>query len=418
MFRLRLALLSTLLALGANAEAATKAIRFGKLWDGHNTIPNAVVVIENDKILSVAANAPVPAGAELIDLSRYTGIPGMIDVHTHMTYYWDPASGTDPRRQPPRHVAVTVFLAQANAMKTLEAGVTTVRDLNGFDGADTAMRDLINMGAMIGPRMFVSGPGLRNNVIRRPGITDTPAQAAKEAKAVLDAGADWVKVFGSTGGGDDVTGDQTVSFEELKAIIDTAHAAGHKVAIHSYGPDGARDAIRAGTDSLEHATDMDDATIAELVRKKIWYIPTINHNQHYFDRADDAYKFSAEAKRNLLNYIQRNFVTAQKAFRAGARLLVGSDAVYTAYGTNMQELRWFVKLGMSNEQALQSATVLPAEMLGLEKSLGSLTPGYLADIVAIDGDPLADIEAVISKVRWVMKAGTVVVDKTGNSPVH
>jgi len=413
MFRLRLALLATLLALGANAEAATKAIRFGKLWDGHNTIANAVVVIENDKIQSVAANAPVPAGAELIDLSRYTGIPGMIDVHTHMTYYWDPASGTDPRRQPPRHVAVTVFLAQANAMKTLEAGVTTVRDLNGFDRADTAMRDLINMGAMIGPRMFVSGPGLRNNVIRRPGITDTPAQAAKEAKAVLDAGADWVKVFGSTGGGDDVTGDQTVSYEEMKAIIDTSHAAGHKVAIHSYGPDGARDAIRAGTDSLEHATDMDDATIAELVRKNIWYIPTINHNQHYFDRADDAYKFSPEAKRNLLNYIQRNFVTAQKAFRAGARLLVGSDAVYTAYGLNMQELRWFVKLGMSNEQALQSATVLPAEMLGMEKSLGALAPGYLADIVAVDGDPLADIEAVIGKVRWVMKAGTVVVDKTG-----
>jgi imidazolonepropionase-like amidohydrolase len=298
-------------------------------------------------------------------------------------------------------------------MKTLEAGVTTVRDLNGFDGADTAMRDLINMGAMIGPRMFVSGPGLRNNVIRRPGITDTPVQAAKEAKAVLDAGADWVKVFGTTGGGDDVTGDQTVSFEEMKAIIDTAHAAGHKVAIHSYGPDAARDAIRAGTDSLEHATDMDDATIAELVRKKIWYIPTINHNQHYFDRADDAYKFSAEAKRNLLNYVQHNFVTAQKAFRAGARLLVGSDAVYTAYGLNMQELRWFVKLGMSNEQALQSATVLPAEMLGMEKSVGSLAPGYLADIVAIDGDPLADIEAVIGKVRWVMKAGTVVVDKTG-----
>jgi len=413
MLRLRLALLAILLALGANAEAATKAIRFGKLWDGHKTIANAVVIIDNDKIQSVAANAPVPAGAELIDLSRYTGIPGMIDVHTHMTYYWDPASGTDPRRQPPRHVAVTVFLAQANARKTLEAGVTTVRDLNGFDGADTAMRDLINMGAMIGPRMFVSGPGLRNNVIRRPGITDTPAQAAKEAKAVLDAGADWVKVFGSTGGGDDVTGDQTVSFEEMKAIIDTAHAAGHKVAIHSYGPDGARDAIRAGTDSLEHATDMDDATIAELVRKNVWYIPTINHNQHYFDRADDAYKFSSEAKRNLLNYIQRNFVTAQRAFRAGARLLVGSDAVYTAYGLNMQELRWFVKLGMSNEQALQSATVLPAEMLGMEKSLGSLAPGYLADIVAVDGDPLADIEAVIGKVRWVMKAGTVVVDKTG-----
>src|SRR5437667_234759 len=352
----------------------------------------------------------------IFDLRRCTGMPGMSDVHTSMTYYWDPASGTNPRRQPPRHVAVTVFLAQASARRTLEAGVTTVRDLNAFDGADTAMRDLINMGAIVGPRMFVSGPGLRNNVIRRPGITDTPAQAAKEAKAVLDAGADWVKVFGSTGGGDDVTGDQTVSFEEMKAIVDTAHRLGHKVAIHSYGPDGARDAIRAGTDTLEHATDMDDATIVELVRKRIWYVPTINHNQHYLEHADDAYKFPAQQQQTQRNHLERNLITAQKAYRAGARLLVGSDAVYTAYGLNMEELRWFVKLGMSNEQALQSATVLPAEMLGMEKSLGALAPGYLADIVAVDGDPLADIEAVIGKVRWVMKAGTVVVDKT-NPPL-
>jgi imidazolonepropionase-like amidohydrolase len=311
-------------------------------------------------------------------------------------------------------------LAQANAIKTLEAGITTVSDLNGFDGADTAMRDLINMGAMVGPRMFVSGPGLRSNVIRRPGVTDTAAQAAREAKAVLDAGADWVKVFGSTGGGDDVTGDQTVSFDEMKAMVDAVHAAGRRIAIHSYGPDGARDAIRAGADTLEHATDMDDATIAELARKRIWYVPTIHHNQHYFDRADDAYQFSAQAKQNLLNYIERNVITAQKAFRAGARLVAGSDAVYTSYGTDiqMQELRWFVKLGMSNEQALQSATVAPAEMLGMERSLGSVAPGYIADIVAVEGDPLADIEAAISRVRWVMKAGSVVVDKTGNSPLH
>src|SRR5499427_1036322 len=186
------------LVAALNATAATKALKFGKLWDGHGTIANAVVIVENDKIQRIEANGTVPAGAEIIDLSRYTGMPGMIDSHTHLTYYWDPASGTNPRRQPPRHAAVTVFLAQANARRTLEAGVTTVRDLNAFDSADTAMRDLINMGAMVGPRMFVSGQGLRNNVIRRPGVTNTPAQAAKEAKAVLDAGADWVKVFGST----------------------------------------------------------------------------------------------------------------------------------------------------------------------------------------------------------------------------
>jgi imidazolonepropionase-like amidohydrolase len=153
---------------------------------------------------------------------------------------------------------------------------------------------------------------------------------------------------------------------------------------------------------------MDAATIAELVRKRIWYVPTINHNQHYVDRADDVYHFSAEAKQNLRNYIQRNFATAQKAYRAGARMLIGSDAV----GLNMHELNWLVKLGMSNEQALQSATILPAEMLGMQASLGAVAPGHIADIVAVEGDPLADIQVVLNKVRWVMKSGAVLVDKT------
>ena len=412
MLRLGTLVLAFLLAASLHADAATKAIRFGKLWDGHRTIANAVVVVVDDKIQSVTANGPIPSGAETIDLSRYTGIPGLIDSHTHMTFYWDRSAGTTPLKQPPRHVALTVFFAQENAKKTLEAGVTTVRDLTGFDGADIALRDLINRGAVAGPRMFVSGPGIRQAALHRPGVTDSVAEAARLTKAIIDSGADWVKVYGSTGGADDLTGNETITYDEMKAIIDTAHAAGRKVAIHSYGPVGAKDAIRAGTDTLEHATDMDDATIAELVRKKIWYIPTINHNQHYLERADDVYKFSAEAKANLRNFIQRNVETAAKAHRAGARTLIGSDAVFTAFGLNMQELNWFVKFGMTNEQALQSATILPAEMLGMQNSLGAVAPGYIADIVAVDGDPLADISVVLNKVDWVMKNGAVVVDKT------
>lgn len=410
--RLKAFVLASLFAISCDASAATTAIKFGKLWDGHRVIPNAVVVVDNDKIQSVAANGTVPTGVTAIDLTRYTGMPGMIDSHTHMTFYWDPASGTNPLRQPPRHVAVTVFLAQENAKKTLEAGVTTVRDLTGLDGADLALRDLIAMGKVVGPRMFVSGSGIRDTAYRLPGVANPAAEAAKLTKSIIDGGADWVKVYASTGRADDLTGDQTVKYEELKAIIDTAHAMGRKVAVHSYGPAAARDAIRAGADTLEHATDMDDAAIAELVRKKIWYVPTINHNQHYLDHADDAYKFSAQAKENFRSFIERNVATARKARAAGARLLVGSDAVFTAFGTNMQELRWFVKLGMTNEEALQSATVLPAEMLGMEKSLGSVAPGYFADMVAVEGDPLADVEAAVSQVRWVMKGGAVVVDKT------
>ena len=411
MFRIAALALALAASLIAHAEAATKAIKFGKLWDGHRTIANAVVIVDDDKIRSVTQNGAIPAGAQVIDLSRYTGLPGLIDSHTHMTFYWDRSTGTTPLKQPPRHVALTVFFDQENAKKTIEAGVTTVRDLTGFDGADLALRDLINRGLVTGPRMFVSGQGIRVAAIHRPGVTDYPAEAARITKSLIDSGVDWVKVYGSTGGADDLTGDETISYDEMKAIIDTAHANGRKVAVHSYGPVGARDAIRAGTDTLEHATDMDDADIAALVRTKIWYVPTINHNQHYLDNAD-IYQFTPEAKKNFADFIQRNFVTAGKAYRAGVRMLIGSDAVFTAHGTNMQELRWFVKMGMSNERALQSATVLPAEMLGLQNSLGSVAPGYIADMVAVEGDPLADINVVLNNVRWVMKAGNVAVDKT------
>ena len=399
---------------GMSSRAETKALKFGRLWDGHRVIANAVVVVEDDRIHSVSADGAVPSGAQVIDLSRFTGVPGMIDMHTHVTYYWNGNPGTNPRRQGPRHVAITVVLSQRNGMKALEAGVTTLRDLNASGGADIDLRDLINMGALVGPRLFVSGAGL-HGLPEIPDLMDKVAEQIKQTETVLAAGADWVKVFGSTGGFDNVTGDQTVSYEEMKAIVDTAHAKGHKVAIHSYGPAGARDAIRAGCDTLEHATDMDDATIAEMVSKKIWYVPTIDHNQYYVENADDVYKFPTGAKDNLKDYIQRNYITAQKAFKAGARMLVGSDAVYNGFGLNMRELTWFVKMGMTNEQALQTATVLPAEALGMKNSLGSVAPGYFADIVALQGDPLADIQVAIKNVMWVMKAGAVVVDKTRNS---
>lgn len=391
------------------ASAATKVIRFGKLWDGSKVINNAVVVVENDRIKSVGTSeAGVPADAERIDLRRYTGIPGLIDSHTHVTYYWDQKPGTTPRRQgPPKHVAVLVVLSQENGMKALEAGVTTLRDLNASNGADIALRDLINMGKMVGPRLFVSGRGISGNRNQKR----SPEEAAALAKAAIEAGADWVKVFGSTGGFENVNGEQTVSYEEMKAIVDTAHEKGIPVAIHSYGPDGARDAVRAGGDSLEHATDMDDATIAELARKGIFYVPTIDHNQYYVENVD-VFQFAPGSKENLQNYIQRNFETARKAFKAGVKMVVGSDAVYNGFGLNMRELTWFVKMGMTPEQALQTATKNPAAMLKKEKELGAVAPGFFADMVAVEGDPLADVNVVIKNVKWVMKGGAVVVNKT------
>ena len=218
-------------------------------------------------------------------------------------------------------------------------------------------------------------------------------------------------MYGSTGSGRDVTGFQTFTYEEMKAAVDAAHALGKRIAIHSYGPEGARDAVRAGADSLEHATDMDDATIAEMVRRKTFYVPTIDHNRYY---ADNYLKlgYPARAVNDLNDFIRRNLETARKAFAAGVRFAMGSDAVYTMFGENTRELGWYIKAGMTPEQALRTATVNGAELLDREKSLGAIRPGYFADIVAVEGDPLRDIDVVINKVRWVMKDGSVVVDKT------
>src|SRR6202140_3408778 len=280
------------LATSPTVFAATKAIKFGKLVDGTGGfLTNAVVIVEDDRVQSVASgNASIPSGAEVVDLSRYTGIPGLIDANTHITYYWD--GNTPPRYEPPRHLAVAAFLAQENAQKALEAGVTTIRNLNAADGTDLAMRDLINMGRMIGPRMFVSGLGIRITRSTAPpapiGIMADGVDAVIHAvRQVIASGADLVKIFGSTGGFDDVTGFQTFTFEEVKAAVDATHALGKKLAIHCYGPACARDAVRAGVDSLEHATDMDDQTIAEIVKKKIFYVPTMAHNQYYVENADN-----------------------------------------------------------------------------------------------------------------------------------
>ena len=414
----RLLVVLFFLATSSTAVAATRAIKFGKLVDGTGKVfTNAVVIVDDDRVRSVASgDASIPKEAEVIDLSRYTGVPGLIDAHTHITYYWD---GTTPPRSELRHTAVTAFLAQENAQRALEAGVTTIRNLNSPDGTDLAMRDLINMGKMIGPRMFVSGLGIRITRSTAPptpiGIMADGVDAVIHAvRQVIASGADWVKMYGSTGGFDDVTQAQTFTFEEMKAAVDATHALGKKIAIHSYGPGGARDAVRAGTDSLEHATDMDDQTIAEMVKRKTYYAPTIDHNQYYVENDDTVYHFPPGAKERLRDYIQRNFETARKAFRAGVRMIVGSDAVYNGWGLNMRELDWFVKMGMTPAQALKTATTEPAAMLGMEKSLGAVAPGFYADIVAVEGDPLVNITAVSRRdnVRWVMKAGRVVVDKT------
>jgi imidazolonepropionase-like amidohydrolase len=405
----------------ALAEPPT-AIRFGRLVDGKGGVTrDAVVVVEGERITRVGSgDTAVPAGVSVLDLRPYTGVPGLVDVHTHMTFYWDRAPGTRPWGQLGSLGApVTVFLAQENARKALETGVTTVRDLGSWEYTDIAMRDLVNRGAMPGPRMFVAGYGLY--VTSSPfklggappggGQADGVADVQRVARQQIAAGVDGIKMYGSTGSDQDVTGFQTFSYEEMKAAVDVAHRAGKWIAIHSYGPDGARDAVRAGADSVEHATDMDDATIAAMARQGTVYVPTVDHNRYYVDHREE-FGYGQDVVERLNGYVARNLETLRRAVRSGVTVAMGSDAVFTGFGENTRELQMFVKAGMTPTQALAAATSNGARVLRRDKEIGAVAPGFYADIVAVEGDPLTDVQAIVTGVRWVMKGGRVVVDKT------
>src|SRR3954451_3926323 len=400
--RLLSAALAAALAFALPQPAARTVIRFGHLWDGVRLLDDAAVVVEGNTIARIDEGRNAPADA--VDARRYTALPGLIDLHTHITYYWDRKPGSRPLGQR-RRPAVTVFLAQDNARRTLETGVTTIRDLGASADTDFAMRDLVAMGAMIGPRMFVAGQGISAG----RGWTPDPAAMAKNAEDRIKAGADWVKVYGSRGSFDSVDTTQTITFEEMKAIVDTAHALGRKVAIHSYGAPGVKDAVRAGADSVEHGIELDDETIADMVKRGTVWVPTIDHNRYYVD-AKDEYGFKPEAIAPLQEYIAKNLESARRAVKAGVKIGMGSDAVYSMFGQNTRELEWMVKAGMTPAQALATATTTAAALLDQQDRLGRIAPGFVADLVAIDGAPLDNIADVVNGVRWVMKDGAVVVD--------
>jgi hypothetical protein len=254
--------------------------------------------------------------------------------------------------------------------------------------------------------MFVAGQGLS-----APRGDAPKPDYGQLAEARVAAGSDWVKVYGSRGSYQSVDTTQTLTFDEMKAAVDGAHAKGRPVAIHSYGASGVKDAVRAGADSIEHGIDLDDETIADMVRRGTVWVPTIDHNRYYVD-AKDEFGFAPETIPPLQAYIEKNLESTRRAFKAGVKIGMGSDAVYSMFGQNTRELGWFIKAGMTPAQALATATTIPAALLGHGSDLGAIAPGYFADLVAVEGNPLADVDVVINKVRWVMKGGTVVVDKT------
>lgn len=370
------------------ASSDVKVVRFGRLIDGKGKVwTNVVVIVRGSKVEKVGgAETPIPEGEELIDLTRYTGIPGLIDVHTRMTYWWDSTAGTRPFAQlDKQRPAFLVYMAQENARKTLEAGVTTVRDLGSADYNDIAMRDLINRGAMVGPRMFVAACGLSatdepfhpGSVTPSCGTGDGVPRCCVLCVSRSRPEPTSSKCMARRALTRDVTGFQTFTYEEMKAAaVDSAHKFGKRIAIHSYGPDGTRDAVRAGTDSLEHAIDIDDATLAEMAKRGTYYVPTIDHNRYYVEFRNE-YGWDEKVAVRLNDFIQKNLETARRAHKAGVRLAMGSDAVFTMFGQNTRELAWFVKAGLTPAQALESATTNAAALLGMQDQLGAIAPGYL-----------------------------------------
>jgi imidazolonepropionase-like amidohydrolase len=388
------------------AQTKTTAVRLGALVDGlGHTTHDVVVLIDRDTIVRVGTgDGAVPKGADVVDLRPLTGIPGLIDLHTHITYYWDGAPGTKPLDRPatPR----TVDLVAKNGVRTLETGVTTVRDLGASGGLDYALRDAINAGTFVGPRLFVAGQGI--SAARGGGPAPDAIPALVDAR--VKAGSDWIKVYGSRGSFQSVETTQTLTYEQMKAAVDAAHAAGRPIAIHSYGASGVKDAVRAGADSVEHGIELDDETIADMAKRGTVWVPTIDHNRYYVDSVDE-YGWKPDVVPPLQDYIEKNLESTKRAFKAGVKIGMGSDAVYSMFGQNTRELAWMIKAGMTPAQALATATTIPAALLGHAKDLGAIAPGYFADLVAVDGDPLANIDVVITKVKVVIKGGAVVVDR-------
>lgn len=382
-------------------------------------VKEALIEVEDDRIVRVSSssNRAISEGDSLIDLTGYTLLPGLIDMHTHLT---SDATEHGVRRLTTSQIR-KAFRGIKHAEQTLLAGVTTVRNLGAGAFVDVAMRDAINSGDIKGPRMFVSGPSLQitgghgdNNILPYDmptstlGVVDGPWAAIQQVRENIKYGADLIKIK-ATGGvlskGTKV-GAQEFSLEEMQAIVKEAHRRGVTVAAHAHGTAGILDAIRAGVDSVEHASFIDDEGIA-LAKEMGTYLSMDIYVTEFILGEGEAAGISQESldKERTVGHVQRdNF---RKAVKAGVNLVMGTDAGVYPHGDNLKQLSRMVDFGMTPMQALQAASINSAKLLKQEQNIGTLKVGRYADIIAVKGDPLTNI-SMLENVSFVMKGGEVI----------
>jgi len=403
-------------------QATTSAVRCGLLLRVENgqLQRNVLITVQGERITEVKENAAPPAGAQVIDLSDHTCLPGLIDTHTHVLLQGDITAADYDEQLLKQSVAYRAILATRSVHRALGYGFTTIRDLEteGAGYADVDLKRAINNGVIPGPRMRVAsramdvtgayplvGYSWEIDVPHGVQLVDGPDNARKAVREQISFGADWIKVYSDRsyfvrpdGVLDDIP---TFTLEELRAIVDETHRQHHKVASHAMALNGVHNSVEAGVDSIEHGNYITDTDMKAMVEKGIYYVPTIYVGEYV------AQGRAAAGARVWLDMIKIHGDTFRRAVNAGVKIAFGTDAGGFDWGVNPAvEFPYMVKYGMTPAQAIRSATMNAAELLGMQNDVGSIAPGKYADIVALKGDPLSDITK-LQQIDFVMKGGEV-----------
>ena len=422
-----------LLSLGIATQAADQLIvlKAARLFDGKSNalLQNAVVIVQGDKIVDAGSNLPIPSGAQVIDLGDATLAPGFMDAHTHLTADFSGNYNERRLQQLDLNVSEQAIRATAFARATVEAGFTTVRDMGSrfvasHESVDVALRNSINKGVIVGPRMLVATKGIgatgghfdptggfRDFLFGREpdytdGIANSPDEIRKTVRFEVKNGADVIKAAVSGGVlslGDEVDTPQLTP-AEMTALVDESHRLRKRVAVHCHGDQAAREAIEAGVDSIEHGSFMKPETLAMMKKKGTFLTPTLMASEWIMSKLDN-YPPALQAKAKAATAARSEMF--RNAVKMGIKISFGTDAAVYPHGQNAKEFKLMVDLGMSAIDALKSATSNDAELLGIGQKVGTLEKGKLADVIAMPGDPTSDITAT-ERVSFVMKEGKII----------